>query len=378
MASDQLPINAQVLVWARKRAGFSIAELSKGFKKLEAWEKGSESPTYPQLEELSDKLKLPIAVFFFPDPPESEPLSESFRTLSASQIESMPRRVGYLLRKAKAMQLNLKELVGPGNPASKQIVHDISFDSDSELTSIVTIVRDYLGVQVEDQLKWSDPDEALKHWRTALADTGVFVFKDAFKADGYFGFCLYDDEFPLIYVNNTSTKTRQIFTLFHELSHLLFGTSGFDPIGGNLSSELDPSAARIESFCNQFASHFLVPEDKFEELRENREPSQTTAAFLADKFCVSREVVFRRFLDKGLIQPSEYSAAVEKWKSQIKKKPGGDYYNNQIAYLGTRYINLALQQFHQNRIDQIQLAEYLNITPKNVEKFEERFIGRAG
>ena len=35
------------------------------------------------------------------------------------------------------------------------------------------------------------------------------------------GFSLYDEEFPIIYVNNSNTKTRQIFTLFHELAHLM-------------------------------------------------------------------------------------------------------------------------------------------------------------
>jgi Zn-dependent peptidase ImmA (M78 family) len=34
-----------------------------------------------------------------------------------------------------------------------------------------------------------------------------FVFKDTFRLEGYSGFSLYDDPFPIIYVNNSSTKT---------------------------------------------------------------------------------------------------------------------------------------------------------------------------
>src|SRR3546814_17029352 len=48
----------------------------------------------------------------------------------------------------------------------------------------------------------------------------------AFRTDDFSGFCLYDEEFPIIYVNNSSAKTRQIFTYFHELAHLVFHTSG--------------------------------------------------------------------------------------------------------------------------------------------------------
>jgi Zn-dependent peptidase ImmA (M78 family) len=42
----------------------------------------------------------------------------------------------------------------------------------------------------------------------------VFVFKDAFRAEDYCGFSLFDPVFPLIYVNNSMPKSWQIFTLF--------------------------------------------------------------------------------------------------------------------------------------------------------------------
>ena len=83
-------------------------------------------------------------------------------------------------------------------------------------------------MSLANQYAWPDDETALKTWRKVLTDAGVFVFKDAFRVEGYSGFSLYDDEFPIIYVNNSATKTRQIFTLFHELAHLLFHTSGID------------------------------------------------------------------------------------------------------------------------------------------------------
>ena len=50
--------------------------------------------------------------------------------------------------------------------------------------------------------------------------------QEVFQAEGLFGFCLQDDEFPIIYLNNSAAKSRQIFSLFHELAHLLLRTSG--------------------------------------------------------------------------------------------------------------------------------------------------------
>ncbi len=68
-------------------------------------------------------------------------------------------------------------------------------------------------------------DDALKLWRRAIEAHGVFVFKDSFKQGAISGFCLRHDEFPIILINNSTTKTRQTFSLLHEL-FLLFNRSG--------------------------------------------------------------------------------------------------------------------------------------------------------
>ena len=59
---------------------------------------GSIIPTYGQLEKLADRFKVPIAVFFFPNPPELPPIEETFRTLPAEQFHQIPSRVKLLLR----------------------------------------------------------------------------------------------------------------------------------------------------------------------------------------------------------------------------------------------------------------------------------------
>jgi hypothetical protein len=56
---------------------------------------------------------------------------------------------------------------------------------------------------------------------------------------------------------------------------------------------------------------------------------------------------------------------------------GGNFYNTKIAYLGREYIGLALRQYHQNRIDENQLADYLDVKPKNVSTLEEYFVSGA-
>jgi Zn-dependent peptidase ImmA (M78 family) len=377
MPRETLPITPSVLTWARERAGHSMDELREDFKGIEEWERGSAAPTYPQLERLADKLRLPVAVFFFPAPPNVPPIRESFRTLSDSDFEALPRRVKLMLRRAKAMQLNLAELNDGRNPQPRLITRDLSFPITVNVQTMASRVREYIGVSLADQKEWPNVEVALENWRRAITEVGVFIFKDAFKADEYSGFCIYDDEFPIIYVNNTSAKTRQLFTLFHELAHLIFHTSGIDTETDEFFDAMPANSRRLELLCNSFAADFLLPEAELSAAIAGRPINREAAANIAHAFSVSREVVYRKFLDRGLISNTEYRGAVAMWKGQRRSESGGgDYYNTQMTYLGTNYIRLAFNRYYQNRIDDVRLAEFLNITPRNLSAFEARFAAR--
>lgn len=65
-AGEGIPINKELVVWARQRAGLTLEEAAQKFRHIAAWEDGSALPTYPQLESMADEFKLPIAVFFLP------------------------------------------------------------------------------------------------------------------------------------------------------------------------------------------------------------------------------------------------------------------------------------------------------------------------
>jgi Zn-dependent peptidase ImmA (M78 family) len=192
--------------------------------------------------------------------------------------------------------------------------------------------------------------------------------------DDYSGFSLYDDVFPIIYVNNSSTKTRQMFTLFHELAHLLFHTSGIDTLEDRYIPTLPARQRRIEVLCNRFATEFLVPDRAFAKAVAGHGPSERTAELMAARFHVSREVIYRKFLARHWIDQAEYTRAAQQWASQRQPVGGsGDFYWNTISYLGRDYISLAFNQYYQNRIDAEQLGEYLNTKPKNISTLEGYF-----
>ena len=372
MSREQIPITPEVVKWARERSGFTVEELRSDFPHIEKWERGEALPSYPQLERLSEAFKVPIAVFFFSEPPDVPPLRESFRTLPDSQFETLPKSIRFLLRKAKALQINLSELNDGRNPVDRYILRDLKLAANMNIPTVAQRVREYLGVPLDVQTSWADSEQAFDVWRMTFEAHGVAVFKDAFRNDDYSGFCLFDESFPLIYVNN-SVKTRQIFTLFHELAHLLFHTSGIDTMKDEPDENLPAQEREIEIECNRFASEFLLPATRFVLDIRKLPPNEETAEQIASRYHISREFVFRRFLDRGAISRETYMQARAKWAGQRKGSSGGNHYWTKISYLGTSYINLAFSRYHQSRITEPELADYLDTKVKHLSKLEDYF-----
>ncbi len=82
MKYDPIPVTPSVVTWARKRAGYTLEDVVEKLKlkKIEQWEDVNEPealPSYPQLEKMADAFRVPIAVFFFPEPPDLPPISET-------------------------------------------------------------------------------------------------------------------------------------------------------------------------------------------------------------------------------------------------------------------------------------------------------------
>ena len=388
--------NPVVLKWAREQSGFNLEEVAEKLKRkkitaqtITKWENGTEFPSYSQLEDLAYKIyKRPLAIFFFPKPPDESDIKKSFRTLPES-IENLSPRMRIVLRKARSMQLNVMELSEDEKSLmtikGKKIFEDIKFTTTPSIDTLVKKVRKYLGISLEEQKNWNSLnnswgafDTALKKWREVVQSYGVFVFKDSFKDSKFSGFCLYDKKFPIIYINNNEAKARQIFTLFHELAHILFHTSGFDPLDENyFKGQLKGINKKIEMMCNEFAGAFLVPEESLPKNIELKDIKKW-----ADSYSVSQEVFLIRLLKSGKISNANYNKVkkeiLKKYQNFKKNKiGGGNYYATKEAYLGNRYISLAFKKYYQKRISLNQLADFLDVKPKaisHIDPFKQRGV----
>ena len=233
----------------------------------------------------------------------------------------------------------MKELYQGRNPIENPIFREVRLTTEQPVATQAERVREALGVSLDQVRAEPDDDGALKLWRRAIETRGIFVFKDSFKQEEISGFCLRSDEFPIILINNSTTKTRQVFSLVHELAHLLFNRNGISRFDNARIDELPPQERTIEQFCNAVAAEVLVPSEDFAAAVRQWGPNPMEAnddefAALAHRYHVSRTVILRRFLDLGRVSQAFYRKKEDEWNNQLEKGGGGgNYYNTQGAYL---------------------------------------------
>jgi Zn-dependent peptidase ImmA (M78 family)/transcriptional regulator with XRE-family HTH domain len=388
-AEPVVGIQPDLLKWARDSANMTTAEvaekLNKRAEEIEEWEKGEGGPSYAQLERLAyDIYKRPLAIFFLPAPPDEPKPRTEFRSLPDADLNSLQRHTVLLIRKGHAFQTALDELYQGRNPTERPLWREIALTTQQPISTQADRVRELLGVSLDQVRSEADDDGALKLWRRAIEARGVFVFKDSFKQREISGFCLRHNEFPVIVVNNSTTKTRQVFSLLHELAHLLFNRNGISRFDSGGIDELPPQDRAIEKFCNSIAAEILVPTRDFAiAVREldldPRQASDEEFGALARRYHVSRSVILRRFLDQGRVTEAFYLQKDQEWTNQRGRSgpPGGDYYNTQGAYLSERFLHDVVSGYARRMITRSEAAEMIGVKPKNFGAFQDLVLRGA-
>lgn len=77
-------ISPEIITWGREHNSLTIEELATSMKRdpdeLRMWESGGKTPSYTSLEELAYRhFRIPLAVFFFSEPPDIDDIIIEFR-----------------------------------------------------------------------------------------------------------------------------------------------------------------------------------------------------------------------------------------------------------------------------------------------------------
>jgi Zn-dependent peptidase ImmA (M78 family)/DNA-binding XRE family transcriptional regulator len=382
------PLSPTVLEWARKSMGFTIEQAAEKAgvspEKFQAWEKGDRLPTYKQLENLAENVyKRPLAILLLKEPPIEHEIQKDFRSLSNQEISNLSPELRLALRKARRYQLILEE-VSLSDRSAKYEEFKVA-TSDNPITSAKKF-RDFLKFPLEEQVSWK-PESALLNFKRKVESVGIYIFQLKLPMPECRGFCLIGD-FPVVVLNKDDSKNGRIFSIFHEVCHILFNQN--DIFKDRQTGSLNIDYQKIENFCNQFAASFLVPEDAFDVNIRNlnlQKDRVGDAIFLklSQAYNVSNEVIARKFLARHLISEELFWSKKRLWDSQAKRakekenerlKDSDPQGINQgikiISDKGRPYVYSVVTAYQQGLISSSDLSNYLETKFTNLVKIIER------
>jgi Zn-dependent peptidase ImmA (M78 family)/transcriptional regulator with XRE-family HTH domain len=373
-------VKPALLIWARERSGIKLeqvaAKMSINVDVLREWESGqNERPSIAQVRKLGEIYKRPLAVFFLQEPPTDFDAQREFRRLPGvtPQNESPEMRVALraaLFRREAAR--DLYEQLGEPIPVFEG---KASPKEDSE--AVGRRIRDTLGISWDAQLAWPSAHAALNGWRSAVERLGVLVFQSSdMSVEEMRGISIPHGPLPVILLNSADAPHGRIFTLLHELAHILLTNAGHET--SSLEGQRKPEDQKLERISNRFAAAALMPRQDFlaEILRypgaaEGDEDSLRKLAFRRIK--VSPEAILRRLVELHRARPSVYRNMRRGWQQRSWYSPpqgegGPPYEVRVIANVGRPFVSLVLDGYRRSAVSSSDVSDYLGMQLKYLDR----------
>lgn len=341
--ADYIQIKTSVIRWACDRIGFLYSELSASndFKALAKETEGVVSLTLKQAEKLAKVLRYPF-VYLLLDSPVTDidklPIAD-FRSCEGKsvkpninlkeQIEYCQNQQDWFSDYVNTCDLDVFKYNG------KFSLHDDPQDAGLKLKKFFKISY-RLNLNADDYL------ERLKciFENSGILVTSSKVLKNTqhrLSLSDFRGFALFDDNAPLIFINGNDSTSAQIFTLCHELGHIVLGQSGVSDVVKN-------NTIKIETWCNEFAATILMPKkDVIDTFYQHINISQ----FLADAtkiFHVNGIALLHRIYNLNLIDKDtlhkEWVKAEATYQDELKTLQSSSERSN-FSYYKTVYSRLS-------------------------------------
>lgn len=364
--STEVPITPSVLRWAIEESGYDLEHIAQAIgvrlAVLDKWASGDSKPSLTHARKLANKLHRPFAALLLPAPPKSQPLPVEFRHPMEDQRELNPNERRHLRRAARLQEIfswlaRELEIEKPQTPSA-------TTDDDPSLVAGVT--RDILRISTSNQKAWASPSVAFDGWRAALERTGHLVFLFSLGKDSCRGFSIWDNFAPVVAVNTAWNEPARIFTLFHEMGHLITRTSSACVESVRTTSRTDP----VERWCERFAAEVLMPIKDVETTlgqygwRPGRHISNLSlTGRIASLYKVSLRAAVIRLIELNAAPWALYDEIPPISDRKAPGGGGGGRSRTQIRedQFGDRATSLLLAAVDRDVLDRSQAVEFLDI-----------------
>jgi Zn-dependent peptidase ImmA (M78 family)/transcriptional regulator with XRE-family HTH domain len=384
-------INPEILTWARETAGLSLEEAAErlGIKeargvaavdRLRAIETGEPTVSRPMLLKMAKLYRRPLLTFYLSAPPRRGDRGEDYRNLP-EQHSDAEALVDALVRDIRARQAMVRIILEDDEEA-QPLPFIGSATMDEGIAPVLQAIRRALGLDLAEFRAQASPEGAFAVLREKVEAAGIFVLlagnlgshHTALSVEVFRGFALSDALAPFIVINDQDARSAWSFTLLHELVHLWLGTTG---VSGSYAD------ARIERFCNDVASAFLLPANELPLVGVNPRTEVATAVRLINDFAaarlLSRSMVAYRLLGANLISADTWrqlrTTFRQLWqesraaqRQQARDREGGpNYYVVRRHRLGPALLKFVARSISGGTLTPTKASKVLGVKPRSVE-----------
>jgi Zn-dependent peptidase ImmA (M78 family) len=344
--SIRVEIAPSVLDWIGNAVSFEGVDeslLSHFYK----WKNAEAQPTYAQIENISNKIHIPLGYFFLKTPPEEELPILEFRTLNSTTVPKPSRDLIDTYYQMAAIQNWMQDyLLEQGN---ERLPFVSSCNHERKPEIIAASIRNAIGLD-KDWYTQSQNSKASFDWlRELFESNGILILQNGVVGQNNYrklsinefrAFTLIDEYAPLIFINNNDTTGGKLFSLLHEAVHIWLGLYSFY----NEDFGISFNTSQQETLCNAVAAELLVPNlffiDKWDNISNLVLKDKIT--HIAKHFKCGEITIARRALDNNYISQPQYEKfvtdVIARMRTSNKKSGGGDYYKTITSKLGSRFI----------------------------------------
>ena len=315
-------VKPKTLDWAVRESGYTQKEIEEKLKfplgSIATWVGGDEKPNRTQFKKLANLLKRPDEVFFIDPPPVSMEPTVSMRFAFGTSTRRMSPEERVAIRDSYCIGRFIDGIRSDlGRMRCDLPVVSTNEDPEEIAESIRT---EFFQVSVTDQMSLGSPSLAFKFWRNEVERLGLLVFLYSLGENSSRGFSFASNKPLLIGVSTTWHPTVRIYTLFHELGHVVTQTSSSCVEEQVHQPSLDP----IERWCEKFAASFLMPRKELLTVLDQKHRSDPLrlATWMSNKLYVSRKAALLRLVEIGLAKWTDLRRLESRYE---KRQPGGRY-----------------------------------------------------
>jgi Zn-dependent peptidase ImmA (M78 family)/transcriptional regulator with XRE-family HTH domain len=402
-----IAVNPNILVWAREAAGFSLDEAaakltlsssarSTAVDKLAALESGDKAPTRNQLNDMANVYRRPLLSFYMAEPPRKADRGHDFRQSPDARTRRENAMLDTLLRDVQVRQEMVRELLEDEEEATR-----LPFVGSIAMGQGVAHAVGALSAMLSFNplaLRKGPPEALFKRLREAAEGAGIFVLvlgdlgshHYSIPASVFRGFAIADPVAPFVVINSKDARAARVFTLVHELVHILLGQTG---VSGTVSTAAPTTEdARIERFCNDVAGEFLLPNEAYRRDvaafgSNDLDAARFAVEQIATRWSVSEPMVAYRLNREGYLSAGAYetlrSEFNARWQANLKRErerdgPGPNQRIVKQFSLGNALVSLVHRMVRSNMLSHTKAASVLGAKPNAVEPMLRHFESNRG